>query len=257
MRTHKSLKTAALSLGSLGVGLILAACNSPSPSSAPSPAPAAGSSPTTSASAGAGTSASAATGAGLTQATATTLANPTPDTPADLAERLQQGGLVIVHRYTGATRPGNPDPAPEGFIDDGQRISEQSVERMRALGQQYEALGIPVNEALSSEYYFVYQHASEAMGVIGQEVTVNRDLTGSLNFQDPNELEESLQGLRNRTVTAPPAGTNTVLFTHQGKFDKAWGYYPDAGWTLVFSPDGTGEPQVIASLPLDEFLALG
>lgn len=75
-------ENAALSLGSLGVGLILAACNSPSP------APAAETSPATSASAGAGTSASAATGTGLTQATAATLANPTPDTPVDLAERL-------------------------------------------------------------------------------------------------------------------------------------------------------------------------
>lgn len=146
LRTRKSLKTAALSLGSLGVGLILAACNSPSP------APSAETSPATSASAGAGTSATAGTGTGLTQATATALANPTPDTPVDLAERLQQGGLVIVHRYSGATRPGNPDPAPEGSIDDGQRISEQSVERMRVLGQQYEALGIPVDATLASEY---------------------------------------------------------------------------------------------------------
>lgn len=66
-----------------------------------------------------------------------------------------------------------------------------------------------------------------------------------------------MQGLRNRTVTAPPAGVNTVLITHQGRFDKAWDYYPDAGCTLVFSPDCTGEPQVITNLPLDEFLALG
>lgn len=111
MRTHKSLKTAALSLGSLGVGLILATCKSPPP------APSTETSPATSASAGAGTSATAGTGTGLTQATATALANPTSDTPVDLAERLQQGGLVIVHRYSGATRPDNPYPAPEGFID--------------------------------------------------------------------------------------------------------------------------------------------
>lgn len=148
MRTYKSLKTAAQSLGSLGVGLILTACNSPSL------APSAETSPATSASAGAGTSATAGTGTGLAQATATAtaLANPTSDVPADLAERLQQAGLVIVHRYTGVTRPGNPDPEPEGFIDDGQRISEQSVERMRVLGRQYEALGIPVDVAPSSEY---------------------------------------------------------------------------------------------------------
>ncbi|MCY1703527.1 hypothetical protein [Deinococcus sp. SL84] len=65
-----------------------------------------------------------------------------------------------------------------------------------------------------------------------------------------------MQGLRNRTVTPPPAGKNTILFTHQGKFDKAYGYYPDAGQTLIFKPDGTGTPRLIANLSYDEFMAL-
>ncbi len=161
----------------------------------------------------------------MIRATTDNLGDPTPDTPADLAQQLKEGGLVIIHRYTGATRPRNADPAPAGFIDDGQRISESSVEAMQQLRATYERLEIPIDKALASEYYFVYQHAAEAMPV---PVAVHRDLTGSLNFSDSDELEASLQGLRDRTVTPPPVGTNTVLFTHQGKFDKAYGYFLNA-----------------------------
>lgn len=194
-----------------------------------------------------------ASGTQLVTATSDDLGDTSPETPENLAQQLAEGGLVIVHRYTGATRPANPSAAPDGFIDDGQRISETSIDRMNQLGAKYRELGIPVSSVLSSEYYFVYQHADQAMDT---QVEINRDLTGSLYFTDQQELEESLQGLRNRTVTPPPAGTNTVLFTHQGKFDKAYGFYPDAGWTLIFAPDGSGTPRLIASMSLDEFLEL-
>ena len=189
----------------------------------------------------------------LVLATTRSLGNPRPTTPRDLRTRLQKGGLVIVHRYTGSGGPRQSGDAVPGTIDDDQRISQRSRTLMAQLGAKYRELRIPVAEALSSEYLFVYQHATEALD---PSVRLSRDLTGSLNFTDPQELEKSLQNLRKRTVTPPPAGTNTVLFTHQGKFDKAWGIYPDAGWTLVFAPDGSGESQLIASLPLTEFLAL-
>lgn len=230
--------------------LALTACSSPQAATSPadlgtSPAASSGLAPTS--------PPSSSQGSTLVTATSTELGDTSPHAPDDLASRLKAGGLVIVHRYTGASYPSQPSPAPAGFIDDGQRISETSIERMNQLGAKYRELGIPVSSALSSEYYFVYQHADQAMDT---PVEVNRDLTGSLNFSDPNELEESLQGLRNRTVTPPPAGTNTVLFTHQGKFDKAYGFYPDAGWTLIFAPDGSGTPRLIASMSLDEFLEL-
>ncbi|WP_237207870.1 hypothetical protein [Rothia nasimurium] len=238
-------------LAVLGV-LTLAACGSPqattSHTSQQTPTVLASSAPETS---------SAATSSPdthqLVTATSTELGDTSRRIPEDLSNQLTQGGLVIVHRYTGATYPSQTTPAPDGFIDDGQRISNTSIDRMNQLAAQYRDLDIPVSQALSSEYYFVYQHADQAMDV---PVEVNRDLTGSLNFSDPKELETSLQGLRNRTVTPPPAGTNTVLFTHQGKFDKAYGFYPDAGWTLIFAPDGTGTPNLIASMSLDDFLAL-
>ncbi|WP_421083072.1 hypothetical protein [Rothia nasimurium] len=232
--------------------LALAACSSPqaAPDSTSSPVP---SKSTATEATGTSSTPNSTSGTQLVTATSDDLGDTAPETPDDLAQQLAEGGLVIVHRYTGASYLSQPNPAPAGFIDDGQRISETSIERMNQLGAKYRELGIPVSSALSSEYYFVYQHADQAMDV---PVEVNRDLTGSLNFSDPNELEESLQGLRNRTVTPPPAGSNTVLFTHQGKFDKAYGFYPDAGWTLIFAPDGSGTPRLIASLSLDEFLEL-
>ena len=137
--------------------------------------------------------------------------------------------------------------------DDGQRISAESVERMRAYGSAYRTKRIPVSRVVSSEYCFVWQHAEAAFGA---PIDIHRDLTGSLDFSDERELEASLLGLRNRPVTPPDPGSNTVLFTHKGKFDKAYGYYPDAGTTIIFRPDGSGTPRVVAVLDLDSFLNL-
>ncbi|MBJ8350042.1 hypothetical protein [Streptococcus zalophi] len=184
-------------------------------------------------------------------ATTNELGDPEPTTPTDLKERLANGGLVIIHRYTGSG--GSGDESIPGSIDDGQRISSSSIDNMTQLGNVYKSLNVPISSVWSSQYYFVYQHAVAAMG---EPVMMNRDLTGSLNFSDNDELERSLQGLRNWTVSPPPAGENIVLFTHQGKFEKAYGYYLNAGQTIIFEPDESGVPHVIANLTLEEWLAL-
>ncbi|MBU2696018.1 hypothetical protein [Pimelobacter sp. 30-1] len=187
------------------------------------------------------------------EATTSALGEVDPPTPPDLADRLRSGGLVVVHRYTGAFVPDRPDAAPEGLIDDRQRITDESTRAMQRLGRAYERIGVRVGTVLASEYYFVVQHARAAFG---DRVRTDRDLTGSLYFDDQDELAASLQGLRNRVVAPPAPGQTTVLFTHQGKFEKAFGYYLDAGRTLVFEPDGSGAPRLVANLSLEDFLAL-
>lgn len=44
----------------------------------------------------------------LVTPTSDSLGDTSPETPSDLAQQLAEGGLVIVHRYTGAMRPSNP-----------------------------------------------------------------------------------------------------------------------------------------------------
>lgn len=186
-------------------------------------------------------------------------ADPTPldiasvDNPANLGQNLSDGGYVFVFRYTGAggERTAVPENLQGQVIDDGQRISDSSVEKMGLYGQKYRDLGVEADHILTSEYYFVWQHAQAAFG---DNLEINRDLTGSLNFSDDQELEQSLQNLRNRTIQVPEAGKSTILFTHQGKFDKAYGYYIPAGTTLVFKPDGSNQPKLIAVLTFEEFL---
>ncbi len=175
--------------------------------------------------------------------------------PTNLVEELRKGGHVIVFRYTGSggDSVAVAKEAQGQVIDDGQRISENSIRRMKNYGQKYQDLAIPVNRVLSSEYYFVWQHAQAAFG---NPIQISRDLTGSLYFRDRTELATSLQNLRNRTVTPPDQGQNTVLFTHQGKFDKAYGYYIPAGTTIIFKPDGTSTPKLVAVLSYDEFMKL-
>jgi len=169
-----------------------------------------------------------------------------------LIRSLQGGGFVIVHRYTGRMSASSP-PALPNMIDAGQRLSPQGRATAQAMGDVYRRLKIPVSEVLSSEYYLVYQAAAVAFG---GRVKLHSDLTGSLYFQDIAELEQSLSGFRSRVAHPPPAGANVVLWTHEGKFKKAFGSSLSAGETVVFGPRGDGMPHEVARLSLREFLAL-
>ncbi|HFI0077170.1 TPA: hypothetical protein ACGO3I_001302 [Streptococcus suis] len=175
--------------------------------------------------------------------------------PDNLTEELAQGGYVIVFRYTGAEKGTSQFP-PEligQVIDDGQRISPTSIEMMLEYGNKIKQLGIEIDHILSSEYFFVWQHADAAFDL---PIEISRDLTGSLYFNNDKDLETSFQNLRNRVIGVPESGKSTVLFTHQGKFDKAFGFYPSAGTTVIFKPDGSSIPQLIAVLSFEEFIQL-
>jgi hypothetical protein len=170
----------------------------------------------------------------------------------DLARALQTGGFVIVHRYTAET-PNNSPSATAAAADAGQRMSPHGGADAQAMGQVYRRLNIPVAQVLSSEHFLVYQNAVAAFG---SGVKLHRDLTGSRSFTDPAELERSLAGLRSRVATRPPPGTNVVLWTHEGKFKKAFGRPLPAGETVVFGPGSDGLPHEVARLSLKQFLAL-
>jgi hypothetical protein len=58
-------------------------------------------------------------------------------------------------------------------------------------------------------------------------------------------------------VPLPAAGTNAVLWTHQGRFNLAFGIWLPPGETVVFRPDSGDEPRLVAQLPFDQFVALG
>lgn len=169
---------------------------------------------------------------------------------AQLVKQLRAGGFVLVHRYTGTSMSNTPS-ALSSSIDDGQRMSSEGERNIKALGEVYKHFSIPVGQVLSSEYFFVHQHAVAAMG---EPVTDHRDLTGSLYFRDSDELDRSLRGLRQRTTTVPPAGKNTVLFTHQGKFDKAFGIWLPPGQTVVFHPKGDSVPNIVANISLEDWI---
>jgi hypothetical protein len=170
----------------------------------------------------------------------------------ELARALQSGGFVIVHRYTETTTDSWP-PVVEGTIDTTQRISPQGRTDAQALGEVYRRLKIPVAQVLSSQSFVVYQTATAAFG---DGVKLHRDLTGLRAFNDPVELKRSLSGFRSRVATRPPAGTNVVLWTHEGKFMKAFGHLLAAGDTVVFGPAGDRVPREVARLSLRQFLAL-
>ena len=104
----------------------------------------------------------------LLQATTNQLGDTSKKPPQDLVQRLKKGGYVLVFRYTGADVPDNPEASIKGSIDDGQRVSSESVKSMKKMGQWYSSNKIPVDDVLSSQYYFVYQHARAALGTGSQ-----------------------------------------------------------------------------------------
>ncbi|MES2361496.1 MAG: hypothetical protein V4646_06810 [Pseudomonadota bacterium] len=169
-----------------------------------------------------------------------------------LVNGLQSGGFVVVHRYTGTTRSRLPRAQP-GTIDDGQRLSSAGRADALAIGETYRRLKIQVFRVLSSAYFFVYEAAAAAFG---DRIDVHRDLTGSLHFTDPGELDRSIAGLRLRVATPPAGGSNVVLWTHQGKFEKAFGYWLPSGETVVFRPSDDGKPHEVARLSFKEFVEL-
>jgi hypothetical protein len=104
-------------------------------------------------------------------------------------------------------------------------------------------LEIPVGQVVSSQSFFVYQIA---MARVGASVQLSRDPTGSPYFDDEAALRASLQALRDRTVPLPAAGTNAVLWTHQGRLNLAFGIWLLPGETVVFRPDSGDEPRLVA-----------
>jgi hypothetical protein len=61
-----------------------------------------------------------------------------------------------------------------------------------------------------------------------RRISGGRDPTGSPYSDDEAALRASLQALRDRTVPLPAAGTNAALWTHQGRFNLAFGIWQSA-----------------------------
>jgi len=171
-----------------------------------------------------------------------------------LITALRQGGYVIAMRH-----PSSPFTAPDKAQADPantkleRQLDDKGRQTAQEMGEAFRKLRIPVGQIFTSPTY----RAREAVR-----------LTGLGAAQSVAQLDEGARGMQgnadkaqsdwlNRTVaTAPPAATNTLLVTHTPNLTGAFGALAKdvaAGEALIFHPNGTAQPELVARVKIEEW----
>ena len=183
------------------------------------------------------------------------IAMPGPAAAADkdLAQLLRAGGLVIVVRH-GATFPDQADTDPLNFdnIATQRNLNDKGKALAKAFGDALRQIGIPVGTAYTSKYNRAY----ETTVLAGfKDIEKTADLTEGGLVVSPNENTRRAEAFRKMLGTAPKAGTNTVLITHQPNIVAALGkdwFDVKEGEASLFRPEN-GSYKLVARVQMDEW----
>lgn len=157
--------------------------------------------------------------------------------PAEIAERLSEGGHTILLRHASTT----PIPDKTLALDPKncatQRVlSEAGQREARRMGAAFQSLGIEVGKVLTSPYCRCIDTGMLAFG--------EAEKTELLTVADRELPRRKIEiGAEVRTLldTPPDAGTNTVLIAHTGTLLYSFGLDPKPeGIAHVFKPTGLG-----------------
>jgi broad specificity phosphatase PhoE len=183
------------------------------------------------------------------------VARPGGAAPADkeLADALRSGGLVIVVRH-GATFPDQADTDPLNFdnIAAQRNLNDKGKALARAFGDALRQAGIPIGKVYTSKYNRAYETAVLA-GF--KDIEKTADLTEGGLVVSPNENARRAEAFRKLLATAPAAGTNSVLITHQPNIVAALGkdwFDVKEGEASVFRPENGGYT-LLARVQMDEW----
>ena len=117
---------------------------------------------------------------------------------------------------------------------------DQSV----AIGQAFDALGIPVSEVITSPYCRCVETAKLAFG----RARVSNDLAFSIGTKE-QEAKRLAQALRNMLGTRPTARTNTVLVAHTANLKEAAQIWPKPeGVAFIFKPLGNNTFEMVSRI---------
>lgn len=156
---------------------------------------------------------------------------------------LTAGGTIIMLRHS--TAPGTGDP--RGFdLDDittQRNLSDQGRAQAKDLGAHLRNAGLGTAPVFSSAWWRCLETA-ELLGLGEPEVF------GGLNsfFGRPSARDEILQELRSFFESLPTDGDPVVLVTHQVNITAVTGAVPASGCGVVLRANGTGSPDVIATI---------
>lgn len=178
--------------------------------------------------------------------------------PPGLADRLRQGGYVLVMRHASspATRPDKAQADP-GNVADERQLDDKGRASARAMGEAFRKLRIPLGQVFSSPTY----RARETARLAGFGTPVPAPALGD---QGQSMMRISAEGptqwLKNKVGEAPAPGRNTILVTHMPNIAAA---FPDQaaglkdGETLVFKPDGHGHADLVGRVEIEEWPRMG
>ena len=116
-------------------------------------------------------------------------------------------------------------------------LSEEGWHDAVKIGEAFEALGIPVGEVISSEYFRAWQTAWLAFGAYEKEPQLN-----FLPFEEYTDaqVEEMKERVTPLLIKKPAQGTNTIIVAHDDPFEAVTGIYPEPqGVGFVLEPTGT------------------
>lgn len=164
---------------------------------------------------------------------------PTPELAglAEIAKALRAGGYMIYLRHGRTNRDeleleANSRETGRFSIDDcstQRNLSPEGIAEARAAGEGFRRLGLPVARFVSSRYCRVAQTAR----MFADQIEWSEFLTSEGPVV---KSPERIAGVLALLATRPPAGTNHMLFAHQGIFFEATGLTVQEGWTVVLVP---------------------
>jgi phosphohistidine phosphatase SixA len=171
----------------------------------------------------------------------------------DIARALRAGGLVMVVRH-GATFPDQADTDPFNFdnIAAQRNLNDKGKALAKAFGDALRQVGIPVGKVYTSKYNRAYETAVVA-GF--KDIEKTADITEGGLVVSPNENSRRAEAFRKMLGTAPKAGTNTVLITHQPNIIAALGkdwFDVKEGEASIFRPEN-GAYKLMARVQMDEW----
>jgi phosphohistidine phosphatase SixA len=170
-----------------------------------------------------------------------------------LVTALRQGGYVIVMRH--ASSPAMP-PDKEHANPDNVKVERQLDEAGRAgataMGKALRDLKIPIGTVLTSPTY----RALETVKFAGLRDPQPFEQLGDGGQSMQAVADAAAAWLRERAAQRPASGTNTIIVTHLPNITRAfpdWQPQVADGESVVLSPTGSGQAQVIGRIKIDEW----
>lgn len=159
--------------------------------------------------------------------------------PAELLNKLQQGGYVVYVRHA-ATDHTQRDLDHRHLEDctTQRNLSALGRRQAQAIGAGFKRHHIPVGAVLSSPWCRARETANLSFG--------RAELVDELGFslaESRDETRRRSKALRKLLATTPPEGTNTLLVSHTSNLKEAAGFWPKPeGVLVVFRPEPGAEP---------------